>query len=148
MARAGGNSFLERLGLHVKTLNAARSGNTLQDSIDVFLNYVEQDKPDVVVVMHAANDVGVLLKAGSCKSRKGKSLSTDQILLWMKQLATREVCLYVLSPRLAAGLPNSYDVAHIRSLRSGFHAVADEVRWLEHLRSAQAGLVEPGLQRL
>lgn len=58
-------------GLHANTLNAARSGNTLQDSINVVLNHVILDKPDVAVVMHAVNDFGLLSTQRGYDSRMG-----------------------------------------------------------------------------
>ena len=62
----------EDKGLRVNSLNAARSGNTLHDSINLLYNHVVQDRPDVVVVMHAVNDAGLLRAKGGYDSRMGE----------------------------------------------------------------------------
>jgi len=51
---------LEQRGLKVNTLNIARSGSTIHDCINVLFNHVVQDHPDVVVLMTATNDTGIL----------------------------------------------------------------------------------------
>ena len=52
--------LLAEQGLKVNTLNAGRSANTLHDSLNILLNHMIEDRPDIVVLMHAANDVGIL----------------------------------------------------------------------------------------
>lgn len=59
-------------GYRVNTLNAGVSGNTLHDSINNLLNHVILDRPDVVVLMHACNDIGVLRGRGSYAPRSGQ----------------------------------------------------------------------------
>lgn len=63
------------MGLAVNTLNAGTSGNTVHDSLNVLLNHVALDKPDVVVLMHACNDIGVLAADGDYRSRSGQFVS-------------------------------------------------------------------------
>jgi lysophospholipase L1-like esterase len=63
--------LLEKKGLKVNTLNAGKSGNTTHDSINVLLNHVVQDKPDVVVLMEATNDIGILQLGKVYDSRMG-----------------------------------------------------------------------------
>jgi lysophospholipase L1-like esterase len=67
--------LLEKKGLKVNALNAAKSGNTTHDSINVLLNHIVQDKPDLVVLMEATNDIGVLQYGKSYESRMGESES-------------------------------------------------------------------------
>ena len=56
----------------INTLNAAKSGNTLHDSINTLLNHVVYDHPDYVIVMHAANDVGVLRRQQGYVARSAR----------------------------------------------------------------------------
>ncbi|MBM4342723.1 MAG: SGNH/GDSL hydrolase family protein [Deltaproteobacteria bacterium] len=60
---------LEAAGLKVNALNAGRSGNTLHDALNNWINHVSEDRPDVVVVMHVVNDAGLLAAAGDYRSR-------------------------------------------------------------------------------
>ena len=54
----------KRLGAKINGLNAGRSGNNTMHSLLLMFAKVLPRKPDVVVLMHAANDLGVLSKAG------------------------------------------------------------------------------------
>jgi lysophospholipase L1-like esterase len=69
--------LLEKKGLRVNTLNAARSGNTIHDSINVLLNHVVEDKPDIVILMEATNDIGLLKSARSYRARMGQPESVS-----------------------------------------------------------------------
>jgi lysophospholipase L1-like esterase len=50
---------LEARGLRVNALNAGVSGNTTHDAVNVLLNHVVYDRPDVAVLMEAVNDFGL-----------------------------------------------------------------------------------------
>jgi hypothetical protein len=63
--------LLEKKGLKVNTLNAGKAGNTTYDAINVLLNHMVEDKPDVVVLMEATNDIGVL-RSQSYRERMGE----------------------------------------------------------------------------
>jgi len=54
------STLLERRGLKVDTLNAGRSGNTLQNGLTNLVEHIVDDRPDIAVVMHVANDIGAL----------------------------------------------------------------------------------------
>ncbi|MEM8743149.1 MAG: SGNH/GDSL hydrolase family protein [Pseudomonadota bacterium] len=54
----------ERLGAKINGLNAGRSGNNTMHSLLLMLGKVVPQRPDAVVLMHAANDLGVLSKTG------------------------------------------------------------------------------------
>lgn len=56
-----GRLLEERTGLKVNSYNGARSGNDSLHSLDILLNKVVNLKPDLVVMMHNINDLGVLL---------------------------------------------------------------------------------------
>ena len=81
-------TYLAETGLNVNTLNAAHSGNTLHDSINILLNHVAQDRPDLVVLMNATNDVGLLVQKGSYEMRSGRPLSFEHVVRWTKQTAS------------------------------------------------------------
>ncbi len=56
-----GRLLEERTGLKVNSYNGARSGNDSLHSLDILLNKVVNLQPDLVVMMHNINDLGVLL---------------------------------------------------------------------------------------
>jgi len=76
--------LLEIDGFRVNALNAGRSGATTHDMLNILLNHVLQDKPDVVVLMEGHNDAGVLRWDGSYRSREGVPLGPS---VSMAQLA-------------------------------------------------------------
>ena len=82
------SQILAKEGLKVNTLNAARSGNTIHDSLNVLLNHVANDHPDFVVLMHATNDIGVLNRAGDYRTRMGSPVSLKAIGKWALQIAS------------------------------------------------------------
>jgi len=55
---------LESLGFRVNALNAARAGNTVHDALVNLIEVVAADRPDVVLLMHAINDAGLLARGG------------------------------------------------------------------------------------
>lgn len=87
------SSLLSEQGLKVNTLNAAYAGNTVHDALNVLLNHVVQDRPDWAVLMHAANDVGVLAKQGDYRSRMGQTVSIGNVGKWLMQMASSHLSL-------------------------------------------------------
>lgn len=87
------SDLLGERGLRVNTLNAARSGNTAHDSLNVLLNHVVRDEPDVVVMMHAANDLGVLVRSGSYAPRMGGPAGFGTAARWLGQEASARSAL-------------------------------------------------------
>jgi lysophospholipase L1-like esterase len=87
------STLLAKHGLQVNTLNAARSGNTTHDSLNVLLNHVSYDHPDIVVMMHASNDIGILVRHGDYRSRSGDAVSLAALGKWAMQIASGNVYL-------------------------------------------------------
>jgi lysophospholipase L1-like esterase len=81
--------MLRDQGIRALTLNVSRAGNTVHDSLNVLLNHVVEDEPDVVVMMHAANDIGVLSRDGSYDSRNGGASTMQVAARWFLQAASR-----------------------------------------------------------
>ena len=81
------SKLLEERGLKVNTLNAGRAGGTLHDSINILLNHVVQDHPDVIVVMHALNDTA-LIRTDNYKSRMGHEVSLTDVVKYLAQLGS------------------------------------------------------------
>lgn len=69
---ARASALLEERGLKVNVLNMGVSGNDTQDSINNLLNYIVTDKPDVAVLMEAANDIGHLRAMGGYEFEMGQ----------------------------------------------------------------------------
>jgi len=84
------STLMEETGVKVNALNAAHSGNTLHDSINILLNHVIADKPDVAVLMHAANDTGLLKVDGDYRSRMGREVSVGDLFRYtVQKVSTR-----------------------------------------------------------
>jgi lysophospholipase L1-like esterase len=85
--------LLEEKGLKVNSLNMGVSGNDSQQSINNLLNFVVTDKPDVAVLMEAANDIGHLRRMGGYEFAMGNSptLATLGRLLFTKASAYSSV---------------------------------------------------------
>lgn len=83
------SDLLGREGFKVNTLNAAASGNTLHDSLNILLNHVIDDRPDIAVLMHAVNDKGIFHKPEGYRSRMGRQLTTDDFRGWFVRWATK-----------------------------------------------------------
>jgi lysophospholipase L1-like esterase len=84
------STLLEARALRVNTLNAGNSGNNTQDALNLLLNHVIFDRPDVAVLMEAANDIGVLagehsyqrsISAGSAAVRGLLQVASSQLSL-------------------------------------------------------------------
>jgi lysophospholipase L1-like esterase len=64
--------LLEGRGLKVNVLNMGVSGNDTHQSINNLLNFVVTDKPDIAVLMEAANDIGHLRATGGYEFTMGQ----------------------------------------------------------------------------
>jgi lysophospholipase L1-like esterase len=85
--------LLEERGRRVDVLNGGRSGNTTHDAINLLLNHVAADAPDIVVLMEAANDIGVLGADGSYRSRMGSVADAGAATRWILQSASSRSAL-------------------------------------------------------
>jgi len=94
------SKLLEAKGRRVDTLNAGVSGNTTHDALNLLLDHVSEDHPDVAVLMEAANDAGVLLHDRSYRSRGAQLVDGSTLVKWPLQLASSKLWL--------AGLLRSY----------------------------------------
>lgn len=101
-------------GLRVNALNAARSGGTLHDSINVFFNHVLADEPDIVVLMHATNDIGVLDRDPTYESRRGRPVQMPDLGKWAFQwTSARSSVAGLLRSALSGGLNLNSPAARI-----------------------------------
>jgi len=88
------STLLEERGLRVNTLNAGKSGITSHDSINLLLNHVVFDEPDVVVMMHAYNDIGRLSEKGEYQARRAGPMDFRTVLRWVQQRASIHSSLF------------------------------------------------------
>jgi lysophospholipase L1-like esterase len=79
------SALLEERGLRVNVLNAGKSGNTSHDALNVLLNHVVHDRPDVAVLMEAANDYGLLSSDSDYRSRSGAPMTVAIPMRWALQ---------------------------------------------------------------
>jgi lysophospholipase L1-like esterase len=78
------STLLEEKGIRANTLNAGQSGNNTQDALNVLLNHVVFDRPDVAVLMEAANDIGVLAGSHSYqRTMSGGTSASRWFLQWL-----------------------------------------------------------------
>jgi hypothetical protein len=85
------SEMLGTKNLKVNTLNAGRSGNTLHDSLNVLLNHTVLDKPDVVVVMHVTNDVGLVDNDPEYRTRMAQPPSWRYVADWISQALSSRI---------------------------------------------------------
>jgi lysophospholipase L1-like esterase len=112
-------AMLAREGRRVNTLNTGRAGTTIADSIHLLLNHVVHDRPDQVVVMHAANDIGHLRRNGGY--RVTVAVGPKLLGRWLLQAASAR----------------SYLLGGLRWIALSSIPAADDPR-LDALREAQA----------
>jgi lysophospholipase L1-like esterase len=84
------STLLEERGLRINTLNAGLSGNNTQDALNVLLNHVVFDSPDVAVLMEAANDIAVL--AGEVRYQRADS-GPGSAARWLLQWTSSHLSL-------------------------------------------------------
>ncbi len=82
------STLLAKRGLKVNTLNAGRSATTIHDALNILINHVIEDRPDVVVFMEATSDIGVLSHDGSYHRRMSVTPGFSPIALWAMQKAS------------------------------------------------------------
>jgi lysophospholipase L1-like esterase len=82
------SQLLAERGLEINTLNAAYSGITTHDSINVLFNHVVFDDPDIVVMMHAHCDLGRLNSTGEYRNRRAGRTTFNDTLRWLSQRAS------------------------------------------------------------
>jgi lysophospholipase L1-like esterase len=92
-------SLLSERGIRTNGLNAARSSGTLHDSLNVFLNHIVQDEPDIVVVMHATNDIGILKQERGYARRSGAPVAVLDLAKWSLQILSGHSSLVALARR-------------------------------------------------
>jgi lysophospholipase L1-like esterase len=86
-------ALLEARGLRVNALNAGRSAATVHDALHVLLDRVAEDAPDLVLLMEAVNDAGVLARDGGYAGRSGAPVAPRDLAKWSLQLAARRLAL-------------------------------------------------------
>lgn len=140
---------LGKRGMQITTLNAGNSGNTLHDSVNLLINHVEQDRPDIVVVMHACNDIGLLEKFENYSERCGQHLDLAKIIRTALMSSTNYS--YVLGLTRQALREHTHflptDPDHLRQLPELAYSEgvdgAFEKRLRVFIRSARAYGIEP-----
>jgi len=79
------STLLAKRGLKVNTLNGGLSTNTIHDALNVLINHLVDDRPDVVIFMGAASDHGLLSRAGSYRARMGAPSTFASMMRWPLQ---------------------------------------------------------------
>jgi lysophospholipase L1-like esterase len=97
------STICEARGVKLNTLNAGRSGNTTQDAVNLLVNHIAEDRPDIVVLMEATNDIGFLAAEGSYKSRMALPLTFSGSLRWYGEEASRNLSLAALLRKALTG---------------------------------------------
>ncbi len=82
------STLLAKRGLKVNTLNAALATNTTHDALNVLINHVIADRPDVVVLMETWSDHLLLSLRGSYRRAMGAPSSFSSTMRWPLQKAS------------------------------------------------------------
>ena len=138
---------LEKKGFRVNTLNAARSGNTTHDSINVLLNHVVEDRPDIVVLMEATNDIGVLTGDQSYRRRMGRTETFFQSVRFVLQKASSTFYLIALFRKWVTSEAFRQNASPLRGKRvkARLPSTEYEKRLRAFIRVARAFGIEPVL---
>ena len=84
------SKLLAKEGLRVNVLNTARGSGTLHDSINIVLNHLVTDRPDIVVAMHSGTDQALLAGSGNYEIRMGQTVSVTDMARWTVQMLSSE----------------------------------------------------------
>jgi lysophospholipase L1-like esterase len=104
-------SLLTRRGIPTRALNAARPGGALHDSVNLLLNHVVVDDPDVVVLMHATNDIGFLSRPSGYAFRMSKPVRFGDLGRWGIQMVSGHSYLTAFGRQIATHRPPGSDTA-------------------------------------
>lgn len=80
--------LLAERGVRANTINGGRSGNTTQDAINILINDLVTAPPDIVVLMEATNDLGVLSQDPVYRSRMATPVTAAKQAKWALQSAS------------------------------------------------------------
>lgn len=69
--RHAGRVVERETGLKVNAINSGVSGNTTMHSLNILLNKLVAEKPDIVVMMHNLNDLAFLIRYGAYEGEQG-----------------------------------------------------------------------------
>lgn len=120
-------------GRTVNGLNAARSGNNAMHSLLLLIGKIVPLRPDVIVLSHAANDIGILSSRGTYWTETGST----------RLLKTETVSLAEgLNRAVRALIPNTADRVH-----RAWRAIRDLLR-ASQARAATAGKTDSRAQTI
>lgn len=97
-------TLLAQRGIRANVLNASRAKNSLHDSINILVNQVVYDRPDIAVVMHATNDLSLLQREDGYRLRSGGPVIAASLARWTIQLGSSRLFLVAFA-RDAHGTP-------------------------------------------
>lgn len=63
-----GKMIADSFNISTRILNSAAAGNNSHHSLNILLNKIINYNPDIVIMMHATNDAGILMGTGDYKS--------------------------------------------------------------------------------
>lgn len=78
-------------GLRVNTLNLARGSGTSHDALNLILNHVVLDEPDIIVIMNSGTDQSLLTGAGDYRSRMGAVVGPVHMARWSLQMLSSDL---------------------------------------------------------
>jgi lysophospholipase L1-like esterase len=79
------STLLAKRGVKVNTLTAALASNTTHDDLNVLINHVIEDRPDVVILMEAWSDHNLLSHQGSYHRAMGAPFRFSSTMRWALQ---------------------------------------------------------------
>ncbi|MSQ83807.1 MAG: SGNH/GDSL hydrolase family protein [Myxococcales bacterium] len=140
---------LASTGLRVNALNAGKNATTLHDSLNNWLNHIVNDQPDVVVIMHVANDVGELATRGDYARRQFRDDNAGRSFRTVAKALSRLTSVGGSLRNSVAGLPSPAQVGPTVSEQRKSVRLRDILpyrqRLLAMVRSVRAFGAEPVL---
>ena len=69
-----GKKIADTYNISVKIINSGTSASTVHNALNILLNKIINYNPDIVIMMHAVNDAGLLMETGDYRANMVKSV--------------------------------------------------------------------------
>ena len=137
---------LEPLGYRVNAWNAGLSGNTAHDSLVNLIEVVSRDHPDVVLLMNAINDAGLIAEGGYALRAPQPDGWRAGARWWLQSLSAHSSLVGLVRKVITIGKPEvRREADKVGALPSEPDPAAYAARVRAWVRSARAFGIEPVL---
>jgi lysophospholipase L1-like esterase len=131
--------LLAKRGIRANTINGGRSGNTTQDAINILINDLVMTPPDIVVLMEATNDLGVLSQDPVYQSRMATPVTAKkQANLAFQSASSNFSVIGFVREKLTSIINSKYENSRPIEVAEGINQLYPrevEERYLSRLRA-------------